>query len=152
MSHWFYRFDIILTLSSCLIIIYYRSKNPFRCLKDHGFYTAKLVGAKYDLKIRGVEGITTVLRRLSTTTLGEKDWNDILGKAWLQVNQCLTDRGNENVRIKAAEATVQMLKLQGHGSLWNDIRLGLQQALADERSPMVRQALGTDFGRFIREG
>lgn len=102
--------------------------------------------------MRGVEGITTVLRRLSTTTLGEKDWNEILGKAWPQVNQCLTDRSNENVRIKAAEATVQMLKLQGHGSLWNDIRLGLQQALADERSPMVRQALGTDFERFIREG
>jgi len=45
-----------------------------------------------------------------------------------------------------------MLKLQGHGSLWSDVRLGLQQALADERSPMVRQALGTDFERFIREG
>ena len=47
---------------------------------------------------------------------------------------------------------MQMLKLQGHGSLWNDVRQGLQQALADERSPMVRQALGADFERFMREG
>jgi proteasome component ECM29 len=121
-------------------------------LKTFEFVQAKLAGANYDLKIRGIGGIATVLRRLSTTTLGEQDWNDVLGKAWFQVNQCLTDRSNENVRIKAAEATMQMLKLQGHGSLWDDVRVDLQLALADEHSPMVRQALGTDFERFVREG
>ncbi|CUS10715.1 unnamed protein product [Tuber aestivum] len=128
------------------------SKTRTDALKVLEFVQDKLAGANYDLKIRGVEGIATVLCRLSTTTLGEKDWNDILGKAWSQVNQCLTDRSNENVRIKAAEATMQMLKLQGHGSLWGNVRADLQQVLADERSPMVRQALGADFERFVREG
>ncbi|PWW76166.1 ARM repeat-containing protein [Tuber magnatum] len=121
-------------------------------LKVLEFLQDKLAGANYDLKIRAVGGIATILRCLSTATLRERDWDDILGKAWSQVNQCLTDRSNENVRIKAAEATMQMLKLQGHGSLWDAVRVDLQQALTDERSPMVRQALGADFERFVREG
>ncbi|PUU83594.1 hypothetical protein B9Z19DRAFT_1118947 [Tuber borchii] len=48
--------------SNYLIIIDYRSENSYRCLKDPGLYKAKLVGSKYDLKIRGAECITTVLR------------------------------------------------------------------------------------------
>ena len=112
----------------------------------------KTTGAGYEIKLSGAEGIETIARRLSSVTLGQEEWNDVLSKIWFQTRECLGDRSNENVRLKAAGATVQIIRLDGRGSLWREFREKLRVVLSEERSSVVRQALGADVDRFLREG
>jgi hypothetical protein len=110
-----------------------------------------MTGASYEIKLSGVQGIETIAHRLIPVTLSETGWDRVLSKMWFQVRECLGDRSNETVRLKAAEATVQLLELQGRGSQWREFREELKKVSTEERSSVVRQALGTEVDRFLRE-
>lgn len=111
----------------------------------------RMAGANYEVKTCGAECVERMIDRLSSAALNldDKDWDELLGRLWSRILENSRDRGHENVRLKAASATVGLLKLQGHGNIWGRIREDLRQTLAEERSSVVLQIMEPAVTRFL---
>lgn len=111
----------------------------------------RMAGANYEVKTCGAECVERIIGKLSPAppTLDDRDWDELLGRIWPRVLENSRDRGHENVRLKSASATVGLLKLQGHGSIWGKIQEDLRQTLAEERSSVVLQVMGSAVARFL---
>lgn len=100
-----------------------------------------VIGSNHELKGCSVDAVVRIVKRTLATNVISDGWASVLERLWQRLLGHLTDRNHENGRLKAAAGIGNFGKLP-LGDLHQRFREDVQRALAEEKSPMVLQALG----------